>query len=76
MTPLLAAQLVNYGFQYGPKVFELVQKLFDDFEKGRTQTSLTAADVAELSRLSQQSAADILRRNGIELPPQSGAVGS
>lgn len=69
MTPALAALIFQYGLQYGPKVFEIGAKLVDDFEKGRTQTTVTAADFAELDRLSKLTAAQIFAQAGVSVPP-------
>lgn len=65
MNPVVVAALL----QYGPTAFTVLQKLLEDFEKGRTQTTVTSADVAELSRLSKLTAAEIFARAGVQLPP-------
>lgn len=58
--------------QYGPSVLGIVQKLLADLEQGRTQTTVTAADIGELQRLAGQSAADIFKRAGLTPPPNAG----
>lgn len=65
MNPVLLAQLIN---TVGTVGLPLVQKLLADIEAGRTQTTVTAADLAELQRLAQQTSAEIIRRAGVVLP--------
>lgn len=65
MNPVLLAQLLN---TLGTVGLPLVQKLMADIEAGRTQTTVTAEDLAELERLSKLTAADIFRRAGVEQP--------
>jgi DNA invertase Pin-like site-specific DNA recombinase len=65
MNPVILAQLLN---TLGTVGLPLVQKLMKDIEAGRTQTTVTAEDIAELERLSKQSAADLFKKAGITAP--------
>ena len=65
MNPVLLAQLIN---TLGTVGLPLVQKLVADVEAGRTATTVTAADLAELDRLSRLTAAQILATEGVTLP--------
>lgn len=62
---LLAALL-----QYGPSIIPLAAKLVGDIEAGRGNKTVTAADLAELAALANQTGEDIYKRLGITPPPQ------
>lgn len=66
MNPVLLASLIA---QLGTVGLPLITKLMGDIQAGRTQTTVTPEDLAELKRLADQSAADIWARLGIPLPP-------
>jgi hypothetical protein len=63
------ATLLSAVLQYGPSVIPLAQKLVSAIEAGRANATVTAADLAELVRLSAQTSADIYAREGIAPPP-------
>lgn len=65
MNPVLLAQLIN---TLGTVGLPLITKLMADIEAGKTQTTVTAADLAELERLCKQSAAEIFARAGVKTP--------
>lgn len=65
MNPVLLAQLIN---TVGTVGLPLVQKLMADIEAGREKTTVTAADLAELERLSKLTAEEIFRRAGAVAP--------
>ncbi len=65
MNPVLLAQLINTVGTIG---LPLVQKLMGDIAAGRTQTTVTVEDIAELDRLSKQTAAEIFRKAGVTPP--------
>jgi hypothetical protein len=62
------ATLLSAVLQYGPSVIPLAQKLVSAIEAGRANATVTAADLAELVRLSAQTSADIYAREGIAPP--------
>jgi hypothetical protein len=62
------ATLLSAVLQYGPSVIPLAQKLVSASEAGRANATVTAADLAELVRLSAQTSADIYAREGIAPP--------
>lgn len=66
MNPLLLAQLLS---TLGTVGLPLITKLMGDINAGRTATTVTVEDLAELDRLSKQSAEDIYKRLGILPPP-------
>lgn len=66
MNPVLIATLLA---QYGPSVIPLVQKLIADIAAGRTASTVTAADLDELSRLSGLTAAGLYATAGVTAPP-------
>lgn len=66
---LTVSTLLSLVLQYGPSVVGVVQKLVADIEAGRGNTTVTAADLAELQRLATQSSDDIYARLGITPPP-------
>ena len=68
MSPTLLLSLLT---TWGPAILPIVQKLFDDFAANRTQTTVTADDITELTRLSSLTAADIYKELGIQTPPAS-----
>ncbi len=68
MTPAL---VLNAVLTYGPSVVPLIQTLGKAIADGRGNVPLTDKDWAELSRLAEQSSADIYKRLGITPPPQS-----
>lgn len=61
MDPILLASLLNL---LGTQGIPLITKLMGDISAGRTATTVTPEDLAELQRLSAQSADDILKRVG------------
>lgn len=65
MNPILLAQLLS---SLGTVGLPLIQKIVEDVQAGRTATTVTPADLAELDRLSKQSAEDIFKRAGITPP--------
>lgn len=70
MTPLLLAQLLA---QFGTVGIPLIGKLVSDINSGKTATTVTPEDLAELNRLASQSAQDIYMRLGIFPPPNAAA---
>ncbi len=66
MNPILLAQLISAVGTIG---LPLVQKLMEDINAGRTVTTVTPADLAELDRLSKLTAAQIFARVGVTPPP-------
>lgn len=71
MNPILLAQLIN---TLGTVGLPFIIKLMGDIQAGRTATTVTAEDLLELKRLSDQSAEDIYARLGIVLPPRPPGV--
>lgn len=69
MNPVLLAQLIAAVGQVG---LPLVEKLLSDIRLGKTETTVTPEDVAEVSRLAHQTAAEIFARSGVALPPPAG----
>lgn len=67
MNPLLLASLIN---TLGTVGIPFITKLMGDITAGRTATTVTPEDLAELKRLSDQSAEDIYARLGITPPPR------
>lgn len=65
MSPVLLAQLIS---AVGTVGLPLVTKLMGDINAGRAQTTVTVEDLAELSRLSQLTAAEIFARHGVTAP--------
>lgn len=70
MSPILIAQLLA---QFGTVGIPLIQKLMADITARKTQTTVTAVDLEELQRLSQQTAAQIFAGQGV-IPPPPAAV--
>lgn len=66
MNPILLAQLIS---TVGTVGLPLVQKIMGDIQAGRTATTVTIEDLAELDRLSKLTAAEIFRRAGVDAPP-------
>lgn len=66
MNPLLLAELLKAVGTIG---IPLIVKLSDDLGAGRTATTVTAADLLELHRLSTQRSADLYARAGLTPPP-------
>lgn len=70
MSPILLAQILS---QLGTIGIPLIGKLMADITAGRTQTTVTVDDLAELARLSNQNAEDIYKKLGITPPPATPA---
>lgn len=66
MNPILLAELIR---AVGTVGLPLIQKLVEDIQAGRTETTVTPADIAEVDRLAKQTASDIYARIGITPPP-------
>lgn len=66
MNPVLLAQLIS---SLGTVGLPLVQQIMEDIKAGRTQTTVAPEDIAEVIRLSKQTAADIFARMGVTPPP-------
>ena len=66
MNPILLASLIQI---LGTEGIPLILKLKNDIESGKTATTVTDADLAELARLAKQTSADIFARVGVTLPP-------
>lgn len=66
---MTTASLLTAVLTYGPTILPLISKLVADIEAGRSNKVVTSADLQELLKLSQQSAADIYARLNITLPP-------
>lgn len=69
MSPLLLASLLDKALTYGPTAIAIVSKIHADISAGRSQTSVTPEDLAELARLSGLNSKEIYARLGISLPP-------
>ena len=69
---MTTAALLGAVLTYGPSIIPLVQKLVADIEAGRGNALVTAADLAELARLANQTGEDIYARLGITPPPAKG----
>lgn len=69
MNPILLAQLLS---SLGTVGLPLIQKIMEDINAGRTATTVTPDDLAELDRLAKQSAEDIFARAGVKAPPPAG----
>lgn len=65
---MTTAALLTALLQYGPTIIPLVAKLVADIEAGKASTVVTSADLAELSRLGQLTAADIYKSVGVTPP--------
>lgn len=65
------AVLLQALLTYGPSIIPLAQKLVADIEAGKGNQTVTAADLAELAKLANQTADDIYARLGITPPPRS-----
>lgn len=65
---LTIASVLQLLLQYGPGAIAVAQKLAADVEAGRGNKTVTAADLAELLALANQTSADIYKRLGIEPP--------
>ena len=68
MNPILLANLIG-AIGYIPQGLALVQKIYGDIQAGRTATTVTAEDLAELTRLSELTSKVIYARAGVALPP-------
>jgi len=66
---MTTAALLTALLTYGPTIIPLVAKLVADIEAGKGNQTVTAADLEELLKLSQQSSADIYAKLGITPPP-------
>lgn len=64
------ASVLTLLLQYGPGAVAMAQKLIADIETGKGQKEVTAADLAELVALGNQTASDIYKRLGIAPPPE------
>lgn len=65
MNPALLANLI---LELGTVGIPLIIKLKNDIEAGKTATTVTDADLAELARLSALTAAEIFRAAGVTPP--------
>jgi len=65
---MTTAALLTAVLTYGPTILPLIQKLVGDIEAGKGATTVTAADLAELVKLSTQTSGDIYARLGITPP--------
>lgn len=65
MNPVIIAQIIA---QLGSVGLPLLEKLIADIEAGRTHSTVTAADIAEVNRLAALKASDILASIGVTLP--------
>lgn len=65
------ALLLNAVLTYGPSIIPLAQKLVANIEAGKGNQTVTAADLAELAALANQSADDVYKRLGITPPPRA-----
>lgn len=65
------AVLLSAVLQYGPSIIPLVQKLVANIEAGKSNATVTSADLAELIALANQTGSDIYKREGIAPPPPS-----
>lgn len=63
------AELLQLVLRYGPSVIPLVSKLTSAIAAGKSNEPVTEADWAELTRLANQTGADIYARMGIAPPP-------
>lgn len=68
---MTTAALLTAVLTYGPSILPLIQKLVADIEAGKSNTTVSAADIAELVTLSQQTSNDIYARLGIATPPRT-----
>lgn len=66
MNPVLLAQLIN---TLGTVGIPYIIKLMGDINAGRTATTVTPEDLAELKRLSDETAEGIYKRLGVTPPP-------
>jgi hypothetical protein len=60
--------LLGLVIQYGPSIIPLIQKLIADIEAGKGNAVVSAADLAALSAMANQTSADIYKRLGITPP--------
>jgi hypothetical protein len=70
VNPILLAQLLS---SLGTVGLPLIEKIVADIQAGRTATTVTPADIAELDRLAKQSAAAIFERAGVMPPLAAGS---
>lgn len=61
----IAAELL---FKYGPSAVVFGQKIYENIAAGRANDLVTASDIAEMTRLANQTGADIYAREGIMVP--------
>lgn len=66
---ITATSLLGLVVQFGPAIIPLVGKLVGDIEAGKGNTAVTAADLAELTRLAGLTGASIYAGLGITPPP-------
>lgn len=66
---MTTAALLAAVLQYGPTIIPLVAKLVANIEAGKGNQTVTAADLAELATLANQTGEDIYKRLGITPPP-------
>lgn len=65
MNPILLAQLIQ---TLGSVGLPIITKLLADIEAGKTATTVTSADTAEVTRLNGLTAAAIFQKEGVALP--------
>lgn len=65
MNPILLAELIR---QVGTVGIPLILQLWKDIQDGRTVTTVTPEQLAEVHRLSSQTSADLYARAGVPLP--------
>lgn len=68
---MTTAALLTALLTYGPSILPLAQSLVADIEAGKGNKEVTAADIAALVALANQSSSDIYKRLGIAPPPAS-----
>lgn len=62
------AALLTAVLQFGPTIVPLVAKLVADIEAGKGAKIVTSADLAELVRLGNLTAADVFKAQGVTFP--------
>lgn len=68
MNPVLLASLIQI---LGTQGIPLILKLKGDIEAGRTATTVTDADLAELARLASLTSAQIFAAAGVPVVPRA-----
>lgn len=66
---MTTAALLTAVLTYGPSIIPVVGKLVADIEAGKSNATVTSADLAELARLAGLSSASIYQSLGIAPPP-------